>query len=119
MRLSILILTAVNVAIRVDVCTLPMLQAELPFTFIPIPVFPLVNAVSVGFALGPLTDVRIAKDALPDALALFETQAPLSFVDLSVEPRVNTFAVWFVILELAFVFIAVAVAFETSPVPVV
>jgi len=46
-----------------------MLYALIPFAFVSIPVFPCMHSIAMGFALVPLTDIRIVMEATPNSVA--------------------------------------------------
>ena len=95
------------VTIGEDIRSLAMLQAVVPFTFVPITIFPLVHAVSCGFRLTPLSNVRVAEDSFPDALTLLKAVCPLSFVYLAIGPSVDAVASGFAIQKFAFISVTV------------
>jgi hypothetical protein len=96
-----------------------MLQAKLPFSFIPIAIFPLVHSISVGLRLLPLSDVGVPKNALPNALTLLQTTTPFTLVNFAVYPPVSAFSVRLVILEVALILVPVAVPLHAPAVPIV
>jgi hypothetical protein len=49
-----------------------MLETISPLAFISISILPLMNTVSVSFALLPLAYVGVTKNAFPNSLAFFE-----------------------------------------------
>ena len=89
-----------------------MLQAILPFPFVPISVLPLVHSVPRGFVLSPLSNVAIPKDALPDALTFFEPRGPFSLVHLPISPGVDALSVGLSRQEFALISIAIRVPFH-------
>jgi hypothetical protein len=96
-----------------------MFKTEPPLTFVSVSILPLVHPKPIGFALGPLSDVRIPKDALPNALAFFKPLFPFAFVDFAIEPSVNAFPVGLVIFEFSFILISVRIPLHASAVPIV
>lgn len=77
------------------------------------------NAVAIGLGLSPLPDVRVPKNAFPNALSLLEAMLPFTFVDLSIEPSVHSFPMWFIVLEFALVLVSVGVAFHAAAISVI
>lgn len=57
MWLAILVLASVHITISKLIRPLSMLQTELPFPFVSIAIFPLVNSVTISFTLRPLAYV--------------------------------------------------------------
>jgi len=57
MWLAILVLASVHITISKLIRPLSMLQTELPFPFVSIAIFPLVNSVAISFTLRPLAYV--------------------------------------------------------------
>jgi len=55
--LAILVLAGVHITISKLIRPLSMLQTELPFPFVSIAIFPLVNSVAISFTLRPLAYV--------------------------------------------------------------
>lgn len=119
MGFAVLVLARVNISVGENVGALAMFETKFPLALISISVLPLMHTVPIRFRLQPLTDVRVAKNTLPDALTLFQPIFPLTFVDFTVEPCVNALSMGFVIFEVSFVPIAVGVAFHTPAVPII
>ena len=86
----------------------------MPFTFVPIAVFPLVDAIPRGFRLSPLANIRVPKDALPNALAFLEPKGPLALVHLPVRPSVHALTMGFAVDKLALIAITIRVSFHAS-----
>ena len=84
-----------------------MLETVLPLSFVPVTIFPHVNAIAGSFRLAPLSNVGVPIDALPDALAFLESAAPFTLVNLAIRPCVNAFAMRFPAEKLAFVSVTV------------
>ena len=72
------------------------------------------HTVARRLRLSPLADIRVAKDALPYALALFQTKGPLSLINLAVGPCVHALPMWLTIEELALIAIAIGVALHSA-----
>lgn len=78
-----------------------MLETIHPLTFVTVAIFPLVYAEPIDFSIVPLTDIRVTKDTLPDAIALFDTLEPLAVVHFTVSPGVDALTVRPIVHELA------------------
>jgi hypothetical protein len=88
-----------------------MLEAVLPLALIPITVLPLMYPIAVGFAVLPLTDVRVPEDPAPHTVALLDTVAPLPVIHFSVRPEIDPLAMSLPGLELTLIAVPVRVPF--------
>lgn len=113
---AISIRASVDVAIVEYISALPMLQWVLPLSLVSIPVFPLVHPIAFYFIVGPLPDVRVTKDAFPDAKALFLASQEFTVVYFPVSPCKNALAICFVFLIHAYVLAAICKLFKASAV---
>ena len=111
--LTINILSCIGVPVYKDISASAVLQAEIPLAFIPISIFPGVNAVAVGFALVPFTNVRVIEQAPPDAIAMFETNRPFTIIDFSIYPSIHSLTIGFAHFEIAEVRISVGISLES------
>jgi hypothetical protein len=116
-RFAELVLTGVDVTVGKYVCALSRFQAVGPLAFISVSIFPLMNSVSVSFGGSPLTYIGVSEDTLPNALAFFEASPPFAFVDFPISPGVKSLSMRLIAHEFAFIFVAVGVAFHSTPVP--
>ena len=66
--LSHVVRSGETITVCKNVGTLSVLQTILPFSFVPVPIFPLMNAISRSFGLSPFADIAITEDAFPNAL---------------------------------------------------
>jgi hypothetical protein len=69
---SLLISACKDVSVCKYIRALAMLETISPLAFISISILPLMNTVSVSFALLPLAYVGVTKNAFPNSLAFFE-----------------------------------------------
>ena len=97
-----------------DVSALPMFQTALPFTFVPVPVLPLVHTVTGRFRLAPFADIGVTENAFPDSLALLQTKCPLALVHLTIRPGIDALSMGFPVEEFSLVSVSVRVALHTS-----
>lgn len=75
------------------------------------------HTVAMGFALVPLSDIRVVMEPPPDAVAVFESLSPLAIVDFSVYPVIDSFAIGLAHLEISEVRVAVRVPFKSLTMP--
>jgi len=92
-----LIIACVLVAILVHVCALACLETIDPLSFETIAILPLVDPVSVDFALAPLADIGLALCTLPNAESFFDTHDPFAVVYLAVGPREDALTMRFIV----------------------
>ena len=96
-----------------------MLLAILPLSLQPVPILPLMHAISGSLGLEPLADVAVSKDSFPDSLTFFETSGPLALIYFAIGPRVDAFPMRLAIEELPFISVAIGVALHATPTPCV
>lgn len=119
MRLTIDVLSTVNVAVCKSISALPMLKTKLPLSFVPISILPHMHTSSVRFALGPAPYIRVSEYSTPDALTFFKSLFPFPFVELAIYPSVNPITVRLIIFEVTFILVSVGVPFHTSAISIV
>jgi hypothetical protein len=116
---AIAVLTEIDVTIRKGIRALSMSKAELPFTFIPVPILPFMYTIAMSFILSPLPDVRVAVITFPNPVAMLDSLRPLTIIGFAINPSVQTFTINFAIRIVPQILVSVTKFLVALAVPLV
>ena len=116
-RFALDVLPVVLVAIRKDVCPLPVLERIQPFSLVAIAILPLVHSVALNFTFRKFAHIRVTETTLPDAVPVLLALDELPVVDFAGWPRQDALAVRFIIAEHPDVLVTVRKQFKPFALP--